>query len=174
MDINTSNIWGVVLFIVAAFVTLFLINRFNNIIPAFPENNEKIDGTTLKERENILENALHTKVLTDDDITPQVLSSKEIIYEITDIELLPPSMLEKNPNENILKLKDNECSICFGDFVAGDTAAYSGNEQCKHVYHKDCIMQWLMLGHNTCPTCRNDFVELDINDVSIVKPIAFW
>ena len=27
-------------------------------------------------------------------------------------------------------------------------------EECKHVYHVKCIMQWFRSGHSSCPLCR--------------------
>ncbi|KAB1283146.1 RING finger protein 11 [Camelus dromedarius] len=43
-----------------------------------------------------------------------------------------------------------ECAICSMDFVCGDRTR---SLPCKHVYHLDCIDEWLMRSC-TCPYCR--------------------
>ena len=76
--------------------------------------------------------------------------------------------LARNPKGSHVKL-NSECSICLADYIIGDKITYSANEQCTHTYHKDCLIQWLVKGHNSCPTCRNEFIKCDINDDSMVK-----
>ncbi|ESO09278.1 hypothetical protein HELRODRAFT_73705 [Helobdella robusta] len=45
--------------------------------------------------------------------------------------------------------KAKECVICMGEFVVGDTLRYL---PCVHIYHKNCIDDWLMRSF-TCPSC---------------------
>lgn len=48
--------------------------------------------------------------------------------------------------------------VCFSDYVKGDDIAWSKNEQCCHVFHTDCILEWLM-NHDECPMCRNTYMQ---------------
>lgn len=46
------------------------------------------------------------------------------------------------------------CPICLNDYVNNDDEiAYSKNQACYHYFHKNCIMEWLLL-HEECPICR--------------------
>jgi hypothetical protein len=42
------------------------------------------------------------------------------------------------------------CAVCKDELEGGDTAV---RLQCKHLYHPDCIVQWLKTS-GTCPVCR--------------------
>lgn len=48
---------------------------------------------------------------------------------------------------------DSMCAICLEAFEKGDRVALSRNKSCSHIFHVDCITQWLMK-HNDCPCCR--------------------
>lgn len=52
-------------------------------------------------------------------------------------------------------LKENEkvCSICLNEFQ--DEEIVSKLPECKHIFHKECIREWLLRNH-ICPFCRND------------------
>lgn len=41
------------------------------------------------------------------------------------------------------------CAICMCDFVLGESLRFL---PCMHIYHKDCIDDWLMRAF-TCPSC---------------------
>ena len=47
------------------------------------------------------------------------------------------------------------CPICFELFKEKDVICCSKiNSECKHLYHEQCMVQWL-LKHDDCPMCRN-------------------
>merc|ERR1711976_370724 len=48
------------------------------------------------------------------------------------------------------------CNICLEGYNVGDDIAWSKNDQCFHVFHKDCIVGWLDR-HSDCPVCRNRY-----------------
>ncbi|KAL3938402.1 MAG: hypothetical protein SGBAC_006683 [Bacillariaceae sp.] len=52
-----------------------------------------------------------------------------------------------------------ECCICLDGYASGDTIGASKNVECNHVFHKDCIMDWMMKNHNQCPLCRVDLLK---------------
>lgn len=45
--------------------------------------------------------------------------------------------------------KAKECVICMVEFTIGDMMRFL---PCMHIYHKDCIDDWLMRSF-TCPSC---------------------
>jgi len=56
----------------------------------------------------------------------------------------------------------NCCSVCIAPYNKGDSAVWSSNPQCPHVYHFDCILRWLcQRDANLCPMCRQAYVQLE-------------
>ncbi|CAB9526903.1 Zinc finger, C3HC4 type (RING finger) [Seminavis robusta] len=53
-----------------------------------------------------------------------------------------------------------ECPVCMEAFVVEDVVSWSSYESCSHVYHHQCIKEWL-LRHNNCPFCREIFLPVD-------------
>jgi hypothetical protein len=52
----------------------------------------------------------------------------------------------------------NECNICLEPYVQDDHVRKS--VVCDHVFHRQCISEWLRLGKRECPCCRTVFVNL--------------
>lgn len=50
-----------------------------------------------------------------------------------------------------------ECTVCKDEFKLGE---YVKQMPCSHLYHVDCILQWLA-EHNTCPLCRYEMPTED-------------
>ena len=50
------------------------------------------------------------------------------------------------------------CAICFEKLNHTTLAINNGKNinpvECGHMYHKDCILEWINLGNKTCPMCR--------------------
>ena len=49
------------------------------------------------------------------------------------------------------------CPICLEPFNIGEEVAWSKLQQCRHVFHYECILPWAVLGHVHCPVCREVF-----------------
>ena len=51
---------------------------------------------------------------------------------------------------------DQFCNICLEEYMVGEDIGWSKNDSCHHVFHKKCILEWLVQ-HQDCPICRNKF-----------------
>jgi len=50
------------------------------------------------------------------------------------------------------------CSICLDNFKDGDELSWARNLKCRHVFHSECLIPWLMT-HDECPYCRTVLLE---------------
>mmetsp|Transcript_15543 Transcript_15543/g.22105 ORF Transcript_15543/g.22105 Transcript_15543/m.22105 type:complete len:336 (+) Transcript_15543:138-1145(+) len=103
------------------------------------------------------------------------------------------SQIEKNATNNKTQQNDQQkvdkmvekrnvpifCAICLSEYDKGDGVCWSSNAECSHVFHEDCILQWLissgkkramsqyftkhptdakLLENEFCPCCRQEFI----------------
>ena len=52
---------------------------------------------------------------------------------------------------NLIATSSTICSICLDDY--SDPEIKLNRLPCNHVFHKDCIQEWLK-DNDTCPECR--------------------
>jgi hypothetical protein len=50
------------------------------------------------------------------------------------------------------------CAICLSHFTPQQLICESNNSSCQHVFHKDCMVDWLMKDHDNCPMCREVYL----------------
>ncbi len=62
--------------------------------------------------------------------------------------------------ENTEKNIDSSCLICLEDFQIGQDSSFWMLSDCNHVFHRDCIKEWVNHGQNTCPKCRTQTRKL--------------
>jgi hypothetical protein len=72
------------------------------------------------------------------------------------------SMTIWDAHDTTFRKVEANCSICILDYEEGDTIVRSGadeeEEYCIHVFHMECMLQWLSHGRKRCPICRRWFV----------------
>ncbi|XVF49117.1 hypothetical protein PTKIN_Ptkin03bG0242600 [Pterospermum kingtungense] len=57
----------------------------------------------------------------------------------------------------VVNPETGRCSICMESFGKSEEAASSRQVSCGHVYHHNCITDWLLSGNsNSCPLCRRE------------------
>ena len=56
--------------------------------------------------------------------------------------------------EPIIGPPPRKCSFCKEYTITSEDQGVSG--KCSHVYHENCIVDWLNRGHNCCPLCKFD------------------
>ncbi|XP_026420500.1 RING-H2 finger protein ATL77-like [Papaver somniferum] len=54
---------------------------------------------------------------------------------------------------------DENCSICLCELSNGETVRVL--PKCKHIFHKECIDEWLPFRSLNCPICRVPVIEVD-------------
>ena len=58
-----------------------------------------------------------------------------------------------------------ECSICLTEYQGGDTISWSKDDKCGHIFHEECITEWLSTPkrdgflNDACPLCRSKLVR---------------
>ena len=77
-----------------------------------------------------------------------------------DEKFMEKSQKEDNKNENFEK-----CVVCMEKYKINDDIK---TLPCFHIFHKECIEQWLKAGKDTCPICKNKVnnneLGMDFND----------
>mmetsp|Transcript_31790 Transcript_31790/g.46761 ORF Transcript_31790/g.46761 Transcript_31790/m.46761 type:complete len:137 (+) Transcript_31790:630-1040(+) len=54
------------------------------------------------------------------------------------------------------------CMICLEPYIIGEKVSYfkEAPPECRHVFHHECITEWLMR-QNECPGCRTTYIVED-------------
>jgi len=67
---------------------------------------------------------------------------------------------------SIYNIIGTECAICFQPYTEGDVISLSQNKNCNHFYHIECMVTWLSDNHDSCPSCRQNYLkeEDEVND----------
>ncbi len=60
-------------------------------------------------------------------------------------------------DETIASDQADMCAICICPYYEGDIRIFS--KRCPHSFHKDCLFEWLVKGHDECPCCRTDMIS---------------
>ncbi|KAF3480825.1 RING finger protein [Arthroderma uncinatum] len=99
-------------------------------------------------------------VATQDDI-----SSAGGLYRLVEYSgALVAESLEGGDHDNVPIAESERCLICLCDYEAADEVRILN--KCKHVYHRECIDEWLTTGRNSCPLCRGEGVSNSDNVAS--------
>ncbi|EMC93686.1 hypothetical protein BAUCODRAFT_76082 [Baudoinia panamericana UAMH 10762] len=67
-------------------------------------------------------------------------------------------MAVASEGDDRVKLESGQrCLVCLCDFEVAEVCRKL--VKCKHLFHKECIDQWLTQGRNSCPLCRGQGVD---------------
>lgn len=78
---------------------------------------------------------------------------------------LPPIIKEERKPTGWVHLKwEDQCSICLDtlEYIFKDNPEFTEEDvvrkitamPCGHVFHKNCIVEWFIVGRFSCPVCR--------------------
>jgi len=73
-----------------------------------------------------------------------------------------PKPGESNLSESKHETNDT-CAICLSNYVQGQQVVWSSNQECVHVFHHGCVVQWIKKRASAdCVCCRRAFVDKEI------------
>ena len=76
-------------------------------------------------------------------------------------QILPRERYRKEEEEVVHDGERQQCTICLTDYKDGECIARATTEVCPHIYHRECIADWL-LRKKFCPVCREVFLLEDV------------
>ena len=138
-----------------------LVNNIYNIRRYLEINdNERTDQNFVNvEESNFIDSLFET--FLDNDINIQ-----DILGNIDDLQDIKVTLSKSDFNklEKILVNDDNlndflnsQCNICMEEYKVDE---YIIKLKCKHLFHKECIKDWLCKEKISCPVCRMDVREM--------------
>ena len=105
-----------------------------------------VTGGPLTDEEMILVGELMGQVKPPTATAEEVEKSGLRVFDASEIQSLVGS-------GEVLDGSAERCLVCLSDFEQGEECRLLG---CRHVFHKDCVDQWIKVGRNACPACRTE------------------
>ncbi|KAJ6305081.1 hypothetical protein OIU78_020595 [Salix suchowensis] len=84
-------------------------------------------------------------------------------------EQTPPSAPSLPQPSPPVAFSDKSCAICLDDYAHGELIRVL--PRCKHMFHKDCIDNWLSSRNPSCPICRDQIMDKNVESTRIDSPI---
>lgn len=85
----------------------------------------------------------------------KILQRQEIERMLVTTRYDPKDDPEQLPGSSEVDVSD--CAICLNSFKQGEEVAQSANPDCQHLFHTNCIVEWLT-NNPGCPACRRPFL----------------
>mmetsp|Transcript_31768 Transcript_31768/g.54161 ORF Transcript_31768/g.54161 Transcript_31768/m.54161 type:complete len:400 (-) Transcript_31768:327-1526(-) len=113
--------------------------------------------------------------------------TKELSGEDDDAEVTEQDITQQKDDRREVPIF---CAVCLGEYETSERVCWSSNTECTHVFHHDCMLQWLKsLGKRACkqqrfsenpsvqqvmnytmecPCCRQSFIDKSVDvDVGV-------
>lgn len=58
------------------------------------------------------------------------------------------------------------CPICINDIEAGNEVATLST--CSHIFHRDCLSEWLSTHTRDCPYCRQEIISQEMMEQAYI------
>ena len=101
--------------------------------------------------DNLLDNIIS---FLNDDYESENLEDVKVIISEKNFEKIETLEILDDDLEKMYQ--ESNCNICFENYIKNDTLK---KLNCNHIFHKDCLYDWLCKEKVTCPTCRKDVRE---------------
>ncbi|KAL7512248.1 hypothetical protein ACHAXN_009210 [Cyclotella atomus] len=97
--------------------------------------------------------------IDDDDDNPYSALCIPCTDETNNKSTSSPPSSPQSPPQTESRLVPPTCAICLLNYEPGCYVSWSSN--CIHVFHRDCILMWLLKKEEPlCPCCRQEFVSV--------------
>ena len=177
MDSIARTIFAIVFFASCAMIVICAILREKRLF-----NRGRVDGDVAslerkeerkRKREEFISNGLIVSEWVSDDAPVKSKSTEgdqdtPPSGEAADAPQPPAPPTDSSPASCVMGSDDCEslagedemagCAICLSHFKPQQLVCKSNNTSCQHVFHKDCMVDWLMKRHNNCPMCREVYL----------------
>jgi hypothetical protein len=130
----------------------------SNLNPRERVPKPEIDPRRIERRYETIEGWLITKKTQKHDAVCEKLvvasaqrkEEASPVEKCTHIKCLSSHDTSETDDECSFDYEEKECPICMEGLELGDAVSWSPNEECSHVFHHECIKEWL-LKHVECP-----------------------
>ena len=140
-----------------------IVNNIYNIRRYLEINdNERINNTPqnqFAEESNFIDSLFET--FLDNNINIQgILGNVDDLQDVkvtlskSDFDKLEKIKIQ---NDNLNEFLNLQCNICMEEYKINDHVI---KLKCKHLFHKECIKDWLCKEKISCPVCRMDVREM--------------
>ncbi|KAF9682198.1 hypothetical protein SADUNF_Sadunf05G0083700 [Salix dunnii] len=79
-----------------------------------------------------------------------------------------PTLPQSSSSSPPFAFPDKICAICLDDYAHGESIRVL--PRCKHMFHKDCIDNWLSSRNSSCPICRDQIIDKNVESTRIDSP----
>jgi len=120
-----------------------------------PPQDRPMDGSSSYVKKTSFLDALntadHNNTNSDDKLDPAIANESNLGEESKDSSI--------GNIELCLDHRSSTCPICLEDLDSSTSIIVSNPSVCNHIFHRDCLVEWLSNNHASCPCCRMDWVS---------------
>jgi hypothetical protein len=157
-----------ILFVVVAIETFFQHRREEHEeLERFREQ-QRLEVIATEERKKFVQLHLNSQILTHEG--PLNLNEDSDDDDSSQENILTRTLASAGKSFRDLlgsNISKRECTICLAEYQPTETVSWAKSKECSHVFHHDCLIQWLEK-HNECPLCRIDILKgVDCEDPAV-------
>ena len=131
-----------------------IVYSLNGINATFSDNYDMVLPILEQEIKSIVTRSLRLAILRRTMAAPPEMEDVKLVVGADALEKIPICKYENL--EDKIKKMNISCTVCQEDFNTEDSVRLL---PCEHIYHPDCIDDWLKEHSYKCPCCRKPAAE---------------